>query len=313
MVDGRRVRLWMVPPKGGVWRDADECPPLLLIHGLGCSVEAWKPTLRSLAKMGLNRPVYAVDMPGYGRSQAPEELMGIGDMADWHTRLMDVLGVPRVHVAGSSMGCQVALAMGRRHPERVGGIVLGGATDGADRVPLWRSVLGLFVDAFFEPMRYNATLIRMYLQMGFPRYFATVRKMNEDAPLDCADYMNAPCLIIRGSRDAIIPEESSRLFAAALPQGSFMPVAGGTHAIQFSEPDEFSRLAVAFWGRAESFLFCNEPRSLLAEGRPEGAVSSNGFRRSRGGTGPSAPSLHTRVGRVEKSLGSLAEGVGPQR
>src|SRR5262249_5561206 len=131
-VDGKRVRLWMLLPQGGEWPDAATHSPILLIHGLGCSVRAWGPAFRSFATMGLNRPVYAMDMPGYGRSQDPNHVLGIAELADWTTRLIDVLGIPRVHVAGNSMGCQVALALARRHPERVGGLVLTGGTDGGD-------------------------------------------------------------------------------------------------------------------------------------------------------------------------------------
>lgn len=251
IVDGRRVRLWMVYPKGG-WKDAATHPPLLLIHGLGCSVEAWKPTMESLAEIGVDRPIITFDMPGYGKSPGPREALGMADLGDWITRLMDVLGIPRAHFAGNSMGCQVALALARRHPDRVNSLVLAGATDGTDVAPLWRQFAGLVVDAWYESMLYNGTLIRMYLQMGPRRYFATVRKMTEDAPVDCAGEVIAPTLIVRGARDGIVSEFSARTQAARLPRGAYIEIPASAHAVQFNAPDKFSKIALAFWQYGEA-------------------------------------------------------------
>ena len=90
------------------------------------------------------------------------------------------------------MGCQVALEVARRHPARVGGLVLVGPTTGARRVPYWRYAVGLARDGFREPLRYNVVLMKMYVQMGLRRYLATVRKMMEDEPLTYAGEIRGP-------------------------------------------------------------------------------------------------------------------------
>ena len=252
VVDGRRVRLWCVFPVGENWRDAHERPPILLLHGLGCSVEVWGPAMREWVRLGLDRPIFAADMPGYGKSQAPlGGVLGIVQLADWHTRLMDVLGISRAHLAGNSMGCQVALALARRHPERAGGLVLVGPTEGGDVVPFWRPTAGLLGDVLFETMLYNGTIVRMYLQMGVPRYLATVKRMWRDDPVDTADQVRSPTLIVRGSHDMIVPEAAARKIALDLPRGSFTTIEGTAHAAQFNKPEEFARIARAFWERAE--------------------------------------------------------------
>ena len=251
VVDGRRVRLHLLHPHGGRWRDSGTHPPLFLIHGLGCSGEVWKPAMKRIAECGLDRPVYAADLPGYGRSAGPPDALGIDELADWTARLLDVLGIERVHLAGHSMGCQVALALARRFPERVGGLVLVGPTDGADIVPLWRTAVGLLLDVLAEPMLYNGMLFKMYFQMGVPRYFATVRRMVEDDPAERAGAVRAPCLIVRGGHDGIVPEQAARRLAHLLPRGSFLPVEGFAHALQFNAPGRFAQIALAFWSRAE--------------------------------------------------------------
>src|SRR5207249_7944369 len=139
--------------------------------------DVWLPALRALARRSLEGPVWAPDMPGYGESPGPEEALGIVQLADWAVRLLDRLGIARAYLAANSMGCQVALALARRHPERVGHLVLAGPTTGKRFLPRRRYLLGLVVDGMREPPRYNATLACMYLQMGVRRYLATVRRM----------------------------------------------------------------------------------------------------------------------------------------
>lgn len=258
VVDDRRVRLWCAFPPAGRWSDGAERPPYLLIHGLGCSVEVWGPMIRCLAERGLDRPVICADMPGYGRSEPPKEssgafgAMSISELADWTARLLDVLGVARVHLAAHSMGCQVALALARRHPERAASLVLIGPTEGTNVVPFWRTVTGLFADVFLETMLYNGTLARMYLQMGPPRFFAAVKQMNADDPVKHAGKVKSPVLIVRGGRDYIVPDLAARKLAARLPRGSYTTLDHGSHAIQFNLSDAFTQIARAFWSRAEA-------------------------------------------------------------
>ena len=226
--------------------------PLLFLHGLGCSSDAWRPALNYLAQRQLDCPVFAPDMPGYGHSPGPREALGMAELADWTVRLMDALEIEKAHLAGNSMGCQVALALARRHPQRVGGLVLVGPTAGEKYIPLWRYALGLLLDGCREPLVYTALLTRMYLEMGVPRYLATTVKMLQDEPIVHAAEVHAPCLILRGQYDGIIPDSVARRLAAALPAGEFHRLRGAAHALQFSRPQEFVEIALDFWARAEA-------------------------------------------------------------
>ena len=221
--------------------------PLLFLHGLGCSSDAWRPALQILARRRVSCPVFVPDLPGFGCSPGPHEVLGMEDLADWAARLLDVLGVAQVHVAGNSMGCQVALALARRHPERVGGLILVGPTVGEQYVPAWRYALGLLVDGTREPLVYNALLARMYAQQGIPHYLATTRKMLEDEPLKHADEVRAPCLVLRGARDGIIPDAVARRLAAALPRGEFRRLEGAPHALNYGRAAEFVAISLEFF------------------------------------------------------------------
>lgn len=250
-VDGRPVRCRVIAPSPNSTRPAPLGLPLLLLHGLGCSADVWSRALRRLARCGLARGVFAPDMPGYGHSAGPPKALDVDALADWTARLLDDLGVARAHVAGNSMGCQVALALARRHPERVGGLVLVGPTQGVV-VPGWRYAVGTMMDGMREPILFAGVLPRMYLQMGAVRFIATLRKMLRDDTLGHARAVRAPCLVVRGGGDAIIPDASARRLAAALPRGTYVKIDGSAHAVQFNRPESFTQTTLAFLSGLEA-------------------------------------------------------------
>ena len=221
--------------------------PVILLHGLGCSSDAWRPMLRTLAQRCVRFPIYVPDMPGFGCSPGPKKALNIPEMADWLVRLMDTLGIPKAHFAGNSLGGQVLLSLARRHPARVGRLVLVGSTVGGQSISFGRYAAGLLLDGVQEPPLYNIVLARMYAQMGLVRYLATTRAMLADDPLRHAEEIQSPCLVLRGARDGIIPDPVARRLAAALPNGQFRRIAGTAHAMEFTKPREFTEIALSFW------------------------------------------------------------------
>jgi pimeloyl-ACP methyl ester carboxylesterase len=99
-----------------------EGPDVVLIHGLGGAKSSF---LDAAAALSADFRVHALDLPGFGASGKPLRApYNAGWFADVVLRTMDALGVRRAHIAGNSMGGRVALELGLRAPERVGGLVL---------------------------------------------------------------------------------------------------------------------------------------------------------------------------------------------
>ena len=97
------------PQSGGF----DEGKPLLYLHGEGGSGAEFS---RCAALLGVDRSVYAPDLPGSGQSDGPggrpsfEQLSaGIGD-------LLEQLGLREVDVAGTGRGAQLALELAATIP-----------------------------------------------------------------------------------------------------------------------------------------------------------------------------------------------------
>jgi len=80
-------------------QEAGSGEPLLFLHGAGGS--NWSPMLDMLAE---KFRVVAPEHPGFGRSEIPEWMMSIGDLALFYLDFMEAQGLKGVHLAGHSLG-----------------------------------------------------------------------------------------------------------------------------------------------------------------------------------------------------------------
>lgn len=103
----------------------DERVPLVLVHGFASGVALWLLNLDDLAQ---DRPVYAFDLLGFGRSSRPRlsrdsleaEYQFVQSMEEWRAQV----GLDRFVLLGHSMGGFLAASYALRFPERVSHLVL---------------------------------------------------------------------------------------------------------------------------------------------------------------------------------------------
>jgi len=102
------------------WRTSDT---VLLHHGFARNMEFWRAWVPLLAR---EYRVLRLDARGCGQSSIP--LLGAPYTLDMMVgdalRLMDSLGIARVHWAAEASGGHVGLALALRHPDRVASITL---------------------------------------------------------------------------------------------------------------------------------------------------------------------------------------------
>jgi pimeloyl-ACP methyl ester carboxylesterase len=114
--------------------------PLLLITGLGASLDLAEPFERELVKRG--RQVVSFDAPGVGESTPyllPRRMRGVARTV---AKMAAALGYDRMDVLGVSLGGVVAQQLARQSPDLVRRLILAatgpglGGVPGSPRVPL---------------------------------------------------------------------------------------------------------------------------------------------------------------------------------
>ncbi|XP_022912596.1 (Lyso)-N-acylphosphatidylethanolamine lipase-like [Onthophagus taurus] len=129
--------------------------PIVLLHGLGAGVAFWCLNLDSLA---MERPVYAMDLLGFGRSSRPAFSK---EAAEAETQMVDALEAWRREMnldhfvlLGHSLGGFLAASYAICHPERVAHLILadpwGFPEKPAEKpnLPLWVRVLSYSFQPF---------------------------------------------------------------------------------------------------------------------------------------------------------------------
>jgi len=95
--------------------------PIVLLHGLGSTVTKWRDALPMMAS---RRRTLAVDLPGFGKSDAPRAKYTFGYLAGGVRAFLDAMGIDRCVLAGNSLGGVTAMWLAATWPERVAGLVL---------------------------------------------------------------------------------------------------------------------------------------------------------------------------------------------
>src|SRR5688572_16666364 len=103
--------------------------PLILLHAFPLNADMWRPQLeRPPAGWRLIAP----DLRGFGGSTIDSDEIGMDDYAHDVLLLMEDLSLQSAAIAGLSMGGYIALAMFRRAPERLAGLILADTRATAD-------------------------------------------------------------------------------------------------------------------------------------------------------------------------------------
>lgn len=101
--------------------DAGSGEPVLLIHGLGGSIESWTSNTGELAK---SLRVIAVDLPGFGFSDKPKMSYTIKFYREFVAQFLKLLQLEQVSIVGSSLGGHVAAEVAINNPELVKRLVM---------------------------------------------------------------------------------------------------------------------------------------------------------------------------------------------
>jgi poly(3-hydroxyalkanoate) depolymerase len=241
-------------------------PPLLLITGLGASLDLAEPFERELTRRRLQ--AISFDAPGVGQSTAyawPRRMPGVAGTIE---AMLDALGYDRIDVLGVSLGGVVAQQLARQAPHRVRRLVLAATGAGLGGVPgSPRVLLALATPRrYVNPDYYRRVAGRIYgggarrdpdalLHGSVARfierptlrgYVGQLYAIGGWTSMPWLHRLPQPTLVLAGDDDPIVPLVNARILARRIPGARLHVVSGGGHLFLLERPAEVARLVTDF-------------------------------------------------------------------
>lgn len=207
--------------------------PFVLIHGLVISSLYMIPLAEHLAE---RHSVYALDLPGFGLSEAPKAVLSVPQLADAVIAWMLASGIERCHVVANSMGCEVAAHVAVKSPTNVVSMTLVGPTLDPHAFAVITQTLRLFRDASHEPFRLWLNWLVDFFRAGLRRSFGTAREMFHDHIEDQLPDVKVPTLVMRGEHDPTVPQAAAEDMADLLPNSTLLVIKGSWHCVHYTAP-----------------------------------------------------------------------------
>lgn len=225
-------------------------PTVVLLHGLGGFAQSWRRTIEALAPRAT---VFALDLPGFGRSAKPRTTYQLGYFARALHGFLDAMGVGQASLVGHSLGAAVAVTYALTRPSRVERLAMvGGLVPGFSFRMSWPyklvalPVVGEALALCGNAALYKAAIARCF-RVASPAeveflvdhdyrgrtgpearaaWLATARHIRADFVDRRADYRRAlvtldlPTLLVHGRQDPAVPARHAAEVAAGIPRAA---------------------------------------------------------------------------------------------
>ncbi len=255
----------------------DAASAVVFLHGWRSEGRVWDGAvgglLRSARNDGKDYNIYALDLPGFGKSEAPKRAFTVGDYAEIVEEFIEkVVGKstpsqsPPIRplqaertggetaVVGHSFGGRVAIKLAATRPDLVHKLVLVDSAGIRVEPPakLLKNTVAkilkpLFNFGFMQPLR-----AKLYRVMGAEDYVATpglrqtfLNTVNEDLTV-LLSKINIPTLLVWGERDKEVPLELGRKMSFPIPNSQFLILKNAGHFSFVDKSEEFVKYLVEF-------------------------------------------------------------------
>ncbi|MEY4762494.1 MAG: hypothetical protein RLZZ200_2350 [Pseudomonadota bacterium] len=238
---------------------------LLLLHGFQGNLNQWDPVWDRMGNCEVRR--LRIDVPGFGDSRVDSRDYSLDAEGERIIRFLDALDIPRVTLAGTSMGGSLAAWIAAKHPDRVSGLVLF-APSGYPGSLSYPGLFGMLVRP--GPLNALATRIAgsdLYARI-FPNSMAvetlTLTASYGQAWRDALPRIQAPTLIAWSAGDTTaLPFAAEGVQRAIAGSALLMLDATTRHSIPNSRPELAASILCSLARGADVRETVDESRQLL--------------------------------------------------
>ena len=210
-------------------------PPLLLLHGNGDNIGAFRHNIPALAR---HYRVLALDSRAHGQSTDPGDSLSFEQMADDCAALLTRLHLDSVNVVGWSDGGITALIMGFKYPNYVNKLAVMGANlfpEGIE-VKMLNSLQKQYAETknFVDPGSVNR---KRLINLLLTQPHITFEELKQ---------IKAPVLVMAGEHDLILPEHTHAI-QQHLSNSKLVIFKDASHSAPWEIPQAFNEAVVSFF------------------------------------------------------------------
>lgn len=236
--------------------------PVLLIHGLGSSTEDWELQVEALRGAFT---VVTYDVRGHGRTAKPRGKYSVPQFAADAARLIEHLGLGRVHVVGLSMGGMIAFQLATDRPDLVRSIVI--VNSGPEMIlRTWKekfaiyqrsvivrlmgmSKMGEVLSTRLLPAPEHAALRRTFVERWGRNdpgaYLRALSALVGWSVMSRLPTIQCPVLVVAADQD-YTPVEWKRAYASTMPNAKLVVIPDARHMMPVETPGAFHDAIIPF-------------------------------------------------------------------
>jgi pimeloyl-ACP methyl ester carboxylesterase len=225
---------------------------IIMLHGWGDDSRTFLPLIEKLKQ---SYEIYALDLPGFGGTQAPPEAWGLNDYADFLEAWLAKLGLqPFVLIGHSNGGAVAVVTAGKRKVSDK--LILLASSGVRNKRPLRKKIIKAGAKAGKIPLlvlpakKRQSVKAKLYEAAGseamlIPHMQETFRKIVATDIRPMANQVSVPTLLVYGSSDKQTPTSDGHMLTRSI-KGSRMEIIKAGHFLHQEEPDKVARLIKEF-------------------------------------------------------------------
>src|SRR5579871_99299 len=259
-LQGRRLYYDLIGP--------DDGPLVCFTHSLSSDGGMWAEQVPPLLAAGFR--VLRLDMRGHGGSDPVPGDYTMSALAGDVARVLDALGLDRVHYIGLSIGGMLGQAFALEHGPRLRSLMLCDTLPATapDAKVAWAPRIDAVKKAnSLEPLA-DGTMERWFTEAFKPRKPGRWKEIRDTVAattpagyLGCAaaiqnfDYvaklpsLRMPTLVVCGDQDPGTPPGENKRIASLVPGGRYVEIANARHFPNVEQPDAFNRIMMGWLGK----------------------------------------------------------------
>jgi pimeloyl-ACP methyl ester carboxylesterase len=247
-----------------VERGEPTSPPVLLVHGWGCSAFVFRDTMPALENAGFR--AIAVDLKGHGLSDKPVagDEYTVDALVEHLLDILEVLGLEAPALAGHSLGGTLIYHFAMRYPQRARclGLISPVGLTGVTLMWLYRALTPRFLTPLVQRIKprliVKVAMKRVYGKRGrfterdveeflapsqFPEFSLAMRQLLHHYDWNAAKQrrlkvVDLPAAGVWGTIDHLMPDDGMGIYLSLIPRIVLHSITDGGHLITQETPDE---------------------------------------------------------------------------